>query len=153
MTKEYGGASYLQDHMIEFGNQNYITIGKTNDSRHSEIIIHNEKGLKVPTVEAHLIARDIIDKINNHYQVLKKDENDNLCLQDATFSDFCILMDRGTAFDEYYKIFSEYQIPLYIDNDENIKNTQIVKLLANILKIVKAIFNHEYYQKERSKVF
>ena len=153
MTKEYGGASYLQDHMIEFGNQNYVTIGKTNDSRHSEIIIHNEKGLKVPTVEAHLIARDIIDKINNHYQVLKKDENDNLCLQDATFSDFCILMDRGTAFDEYYKIFSEYQIPLYIDNDENIRDSAIVKFLTNILKLIKAITKKDYSSKEFVKSF
>ena len=153
MTKEYGGASYLKDHMIEFGNQNYVTIGKTDDSRHSEIIIHNEKGLKVSTLEAHLIARDIIDKINNHYQVLKKDENDNLKLQDATFSDFCILMDRGTAFDEYYKIFSEYQIPLYIDNDENIRDSAIVKFLTNILKLIKAINKKDYSSKEFVKSF
>ena len=39
------------------------------------------------------------------------------------------------------------------NNDENIKNTQIVKLLGNLLKIVKSIFNKDYYKKEFKKAF
>jgi ATP-dependent helicase/nuclease subunit A len=153
MTKEYGGASYLKDHMIEFGNQNYVTIGKTLDSRHSEFIIHNAKGNNVSETEAHLIARDIINKINNNYQVLKKDENDKLKLQDVSYSDFCILMDRGSAFETYYKIFNEYQIPLFIDNDENIRDSAIVKVLTNILKLIKHIKNKDYHSKEFIRAF
>lgn len=148
MTTKFGGASYIDDHLIECGNSDFEELGKLDVSSHSDFIIHNAKNKDAIEVEANIIARDIIDKINNHYQVL-----DGKHLRDVKFSDFCILMDRGSAFEDYYKVFSSYQIPLFIDNDENIKNTQIVKLLANILKIVKAIFNHEYYQKEFKKAF
>lgn len=148
MTPSFGGASYIDDHLIECGNSDFEELGKLDVSSHSDFIIHNAKNKDATTVEANIIARDIIDKINNHYQVL-----DGKTLRDVKFSDFCILMDRGTTFEDYYKVFSSYQIPLFIDNDENIKNTQIVKLLANILKIVKGIFNHEYYQKEFKKAF
>lgn len=148
MTPSFGGASYIDDHLIECGNSDFEELGKLDVSSHSDFIIHNAKNVDSVEVEASIIARDIIDKINNHYQVL-----DDKTLRDVKFSDFCILMDRGTEFEDYYKVFSSYQIPLFIDNDENIKNTQIVKLLANILKIVKAIFNHEYYQKEFKKAF
>ena len=148
MTTEYGGASYIDDHLIECGNTDFEEFGKLEVSSHSDFLIHNVKGDESITTEATLIARDIIDKINNHYQVL-----DGKILRDVRFSDFCILMDRGTAFEDYYKVFSSYQIPLYIVNDENIKNTQIVKLLGNLLKIVKSIFNKEYYKKEFKKAF
>ena len=148
MTTEFGGASYIDDHLIECGNTDFEEFGKLDVSSHSDFLIHNVKGDESITAEATLIARDIIDKINNHYQVL-----DGKTLRDVRFSDFCILMDRGTAFEDYYKVFSSYQIPLYIVNDENIKNTQIVKLLGNLLKIVKSIFNKDYYKKEFKKAF
>ena len=148
MTYNYGGASYIDDHLIECGNSDFDKLGKLDVSSHSDFIIHNAKGLTTVDTEAKIIAEDIIDKINNHYQVF-----DDGKLRDVKFSDFCILMDRGGAFDEYYKVFSSYQIPLFIDNDENIKDAPIVKLLTNILKIVKAIFNKNYYEKEFKKAF
>ena len=127
MTKEYGGASYIDDHLIEYGNKDYIKKGKLDISSHLDFIIHNDKK-NASITEAHLVARDIIDKINNHYQVYDKKGY----LRNCIFSDFCILMDRGTAFDDYYKVFTTYQIPLFIDNDENIKDTPLVKVLTNI---------------------
>lgn len=148
MTKEYGGASYIDDHLIEYGNKDYINKGKLDISSHSDFIIHNDKK-NASITEAHLVARDIINKINNHYQVYDKKGN----LRNCKFSDFCILMDRGTAFDDYYKVFTTYQIPLFIDNDENIKDTPLVKVLTNILKVVKALKNKEYYTKEFKKAF
>ena len=148
MTKEYGGASYIEDHLIEYGNKDYIKKGKLDISSHSDFIIHNDKK-NASITEAHLVARDIIDKINNHYQVYDKKGY----LRNCKFSDFCILMDRGTAFDDYYKVFTTYQIPLFIDNDENIKDTPLVKVLTNILKVVKALKNKEYYTKEFKKAF
>ncbi len=119
MTTEFGGASYIDDHLIECGNSDFEDFGKLNVSSHSDFLIHNVKGDESIDVEATLIARDIIDKINNHYQVLDEID-DKKVLRDVKFSDFCILMDRGTAFEDYYKVFSSYKIPLYIINDENI---------------------------------
>lgn len=148
MTKEFGGASYLDDHLIEYGNKSYIKEGSLDVSSHLDFIIHNDKKNTAIT-EASIAARDIIDKINNRYQVLDKKGY----LRDCKFSDFCILMDRGTSFDDYYKVFTSYQIPLFIDNDENIKDTQLVKVLTNILKVVKALKNKEYYTKEFKKAF
>ena len=148
MTKEYGGASYIEDHLIEYGNKDYINKGKLDISSHSDFIIHNDKK-NASMTEAHLVARDIINKINSHYQVYDKKG----FVRNCKFSDFCILMDRGTAFDDYYKVFTTYQIPLFIDNDENIKDTPLVKVLTNILKVVKALKNKEYYTKEFKKAF
>ncbi len=144
MTKECGGAAYLEDHLIEFGNQSY-EIAKPDNLTHSEFLTYEPLGFKQPRIEAELIARDIINKINNHYQVMTKDEQGHPTLRDATYSDFCILMDRGTNFDLYTKVFNEYQIPLFVEYDENIASTQIVLILINLLKVVKGILYHESF--------
>lgn len=137
MTKEYGGASYREDHLIEFGNKAYLK-AQPIDIKHSEFLTYNldEQG---PEQEATLIAKDIITKINTKYQVMGKDDDGSVTLRPCTYSDFCILMDRGTNFDIYAKIFNEYQLPLYIENDENIASTQIVLVLINLLKVIKGI--------------
>ena len=148
MTKEYGGADYRKDHIIEFGNTKYIKEGYVDTNNHSTFIFHNKHGEDAPVEEANIIARDIIDKINNHYQVLGKDG-----LRDCKFSDFCILMDRGSEFDTYAKVFTEYHLPLYVENDENISECDIVLILINILKLIKAINDNDYKSIEFRKAF
>lgn len=148
MTKDLGGASYIDDHLIEYGNKSFINEGRLNVSSHLDFLIRPEKVENVVETEANMIARDIINKINSGYKVL-----DEGGLREVKFSDFCIIMDRGTTFDEYSRIFTKYKIPLFVHNDENIKDVQIVKLLRNILILVKSILNKDYYSKQFKKAF
>ncbi len=141
MTKNCGGAAYQEDHLIEFGNLAYQEARPTNLT-HSEFLIYNPDD-KADDYEARLIAKDIITKMNQHYQVMTKDETGNPSLRDCTYSDFCILMDRGTNFEQYLKVFNEYQIPLFVEQDENIASTAIVLILINLLKVVKGLTNKE----------
>lgn len=148
MTKDLGGASYIDDHLIEYGNKSFINEGRLNVSSHLDFLIRPEKVENVVETEANMIARDIINKINSGYKVFDEGK-----LRKAKFSDFCIIMDRGTTFDEYSRIFTKYKIPLFVHNDENIKDVQIVKLLRNILILVKSILNKDYYSKQFKKAF
>ena len=104
MTNSFGGASYIDDHLIECGNSDFEEKGKLKVSSHSDFIIHNAKASTAIETEANIIARDIIDKMNNHYKVF-----DGKKLRNVEFSDFCILMDRGGAFEEYYKYHLQRQ--------------------------------------------
>lgn len=151
MTEECGGASYKKDHLIEYGNTKFDEKDNYLLQNHSDIILYEKNNQDQAFLEAHLIARDIINKINNNYQVY--DSSSPNRIRPCNFSDFCILMDRGSAFETYAKIFSEYKLPLFIENDENIKESDIVLILSNILKLMKYIKNHDYVSQEFIKSF
>lgn len=156
MTLDLGKADYQKDHLIEYGNKSYIEPGVPKETRHSSFIIYppQKNSLDVPMIEAKLIAKDIIDKMNNHYQVYAFDKKlKKPIFRDCRFSDFCILMDRGSSFDTYAKIFNEYQIPLFVENDENISSNEVVLILTNFLRLIKTITNNEYQSIEFKKAF
>ena len=151
MTEQYGGASYIKDHMIEYGNKAYINAGKIDAKLNSSFIIYQKDSMGIEK-EAHLIARDIISKINNHYQVMTFVDK-KPTLRDCRVDDFCVLMDRGTNFELFARVFNEYKIPLFIENDENISTNEIVLILTNLLRLIKAIQNNDYSSKEFIKAF
>lgn len=156
MTLDLGKADYRKDHLIEYGNKSYLEPGVPKETMHSSFITypHQKNSFDVPMIEAKLIAKDIIDKINKHYQVYDFDKKQKKSiLRDCRFSDFCILMDRGSSFDTYAKIFNEYQIPLFVENDENISSNELVLILTNLLRLIKTISNNEYQSIEFKKAF
>ncbi len=154
MSLDIGKADYQKDHLIEYGNKKYDLAGKTGTSHHSTFITypHPKSSGDVPFIEARLIASDIIQKINTHYQVVD-DASKTPGLRDCQFSDFCILMDRGSSFPIYAKVFNEYQIPLYIENDENISENEVVMVLTNLLRLIQAIQTNDYQSATFKKAF
>lgn len=161
MTLELGGADYLKDHIIESGNTDYDKAGETNDHHHITSLVYSGdlKAEERREIEARIIATDIKRKISEGYQVYDKDIS---ALRTACYGDFCILMDRGSAFDLYEKIFTEYQIPLYVENDEDITNNALTKVLVNLLKVTSYIINkksldsdfkHSFFSILRSFIF
>ncbi len=155
MDDQIGNADYSLEHQMVFGNKNY----NLNSPSNYDAIIWNynstEKDSK-DEIEAFMIAQDIQNKVKNKYQVLDKKN-----LRDCKYSDFCILMDRTTAFDTYKKAFDYMQIPLNIYKDDNIllnDETMLIKnILTFILKIKKqdfdAIFKFCYTSIARSYLF
>ena len=55
--------------------------------------------------------------------------------------DICIIMDRGTAFETYKKIFESMGIPLSIYADFKLNNEYDIITLENILRIIIKIKN------------
>lgn len=143
MSDLIGGADYIDEHEMIFGNIAYNEEGKTNQNNNFEIYQYEydkELGFKEEEIEAFIIANDILNKVNNHYQVFDKDEKK---LRDITFNDFSILIDRSTNFELYKKIFLYKQIPLSIYKDEYLTNSSLFLVMKNIYKLISLIYDKE----------
>ena len=147
MDISIGGADYKDSHQMVFGNLLYENEGKTNQNNFLEIYNYDveDSTFTKEEKEIFIIANDIKNKINNHYQVIDKDEN---ILRDATYKDFCIILDRGSAFNQYKKIFEYLNIPLLIYKDEDLVSEDLFAIIKNIiglmLKYIKKEFDAEY---------
>ena len=155
MDKTIGGADYQKEHQMVFGNNVYENEGKTNQNNNLEIYNYQEdKNYTKEEIEAFIIANDIKTKINNKYQILKDKK-----LQNITYNDFCIIMDRGSAFDTYKKVFEYMQIPLSIMQDEVLTTKEDILVLKNIISLIIKIKENkldkeaEYYFTSISRSF
>ena len=143
MTNEYGDADYLNEHVIIPGNINYDLIDI--EKPHTEEIVYDDASIADKfEYEAKIIAEDILKKINKPTYIMNMDKNDNPVKELATFSSFCILMDRGAAFPTYKRVFEEYGIPLYIENNEKILNNFLVQITRNVFTCLYKIENENY---------
>ena len=83
--------------------------------------------------EIYIIIDDILDKINNKYQVLDRNENGKLIFRDCNFGDFAILCKRKSSFGIYKDLFTKYNIPLNIVVDENVRDINSVITLESLI--------------------
>ena len=136
MDIKIGNADYEQEHKLIPGNIKFDTEGKTSQNNLLEIYNY-EKNNKNTTeeIESFIIANDIKNKINNKYQVYDNG------LRPCKYSDFCILMDRGTTFKTYKKVFDYLNIPLHIYQDEDILFETETYLINNIIGLLINIKN------------
>ena len=96
-----------------FGNLDYIEKGKSGENYNLDVITYSNDLGKITKdeEEAFIIGNDIINKINNKFQVFDKKKK---VLRDIEYSDFVILLDKSTNFVLYKKIFEYLHIPLTI---------------------------------------
>ena len=137
MSIPYGGANYKKEHIIEYGNKSYLDEIDPNNNNHCEIFFENDKN------DIELIAKDIIEKINNKYQVCQPIKDGKWKLRDVTFKDFAIIIDRGTKFDEIIRTLSKYKIPLYVERNENVTNNQLIEILKNFAILISYLRNNK----------
>ena len=143
MDDNIGGAEYSNGHRMVFGNTTYNIEGKTNQDNNLEIYNYpydKKNGFTKEEIEAFIIANDILDKVNNHYQVFDKDEQ---ILRDISFSDFSILIDRTTSFELYKKVFLYKHIPLSIFKDEYLTSSNLLLVIKNIFKLLDTVINNK----------
>ena len=144
MDDEIGGAKYQESHRMIFGNNTYIEQGKTDQNYDMEIYNYTfdkEVGFTKEEIEIFTIIKDIKEKVDNHYQVFDKD----LCiLRDATYNDFCILLDRASKFDLYKKVFEYFGVPLTKYTSTNITNDDDISLIKNILSLIICVKNNDF---------
>ena len=143
MNNFLGGAEYKDSHRMVFGNKTYTEENDINISNHLEFYNYDSKATKFKNeeVEAFIIAKDIKEKIENNFQVLDKETEKLRC---ANYDDFCIIMDRGTTFDLYKKVFEYNGIPLVIYRDEKLNTSYDILIIRNIIKFIIKIKEKEY---------
>ena len=144
MDDEIGGADYKASHRMVFGNTSYIEEGATSQNYDMDIITYNKDdigNLTVDEEEAFIIGNDIIDKVNNKFQVFDKDEK---ILRDIKYSDFVILLDKSKNFDLYKRVFEYLHIPLNILKDESLKKDDDVLVIRNLLRLLICIKNKNF---------
>ena len=142
MIPDLGGVDYQDLHAMIFGNLAYEQKGKTHENHSLEILkYHPLENYSNAEVEAFIIAQDIKNKCENHYQVYDFDLEST---RDIKFSDFCIILDRGKEMTRYKKIFEYFNIPMEIYKDSNLVEQEDILIIRNIIRLILAIYNKEY---------
>ena len=143
MSDNIGGANYIDSHQMIFGNNVYEKDIIKQDNN-MDIYCYNydkECGFSKEEIEAFIIAKDIINKYNNKYQVIDKDSNS---LRDIRYSDFAIIMDRSSSFDLYKKVFSYFGIPISLLKSEKMNDNDDVNVIRNLIRFIIKIKDKEF---------
>ena len=151
MTLNKGGADYKVDHIMHFGNIDYENGGRV-DNQSFKIecpsYIYNKENkdfIDPDEVEIFFMAKDIINKINNKYQIMDKKEK---ITRNVTYSDFAILIDKSSKFELISKIFNYLNIPIDINKNDNLATNPLIHTFANILNLIflekNKTYNEEY---------
>ena len=143
MDDEIGGADYKASHRMVFGNNTYLEQGYTNQNYNLDILTYPEvpKPFTKDEQEAFIIGYDIIEKVNNKFQVFDKDTG---VLRNIEYKDFVILLDKSKNFDLYKKIFEYLHIPLNILKDEALRKDQDILVIKNLLNLLICIKNKKF---------
>ena len=160
MQEDIGGANYKKDHMIEFGNLNYLK-EPLKESHDLEIYTYNKKdygGLNAGEIEAFITANDIINKIKSGYKLVNKKDGKSYV---ASYKDFVILVDKRSDFSNYKKIFEYFSIPTIMYENENIVGQDDMYIFKSLLVLVNSYKNnnfdtnfiHAFYSVARSYLF
>ena len=144
MDDNIGNANYIKEHQLIFGNNTFIEEGNNNYNNNLEIYNYlPDPNFTKEEMEAFIIANDIKKKVTSNYEVFDKN------LRPCKYSDFCILIDRTTAFDTYKKIFDFLNVPINIYKDDNIMISDETSLINNIIKFIINIKNNKINETSR----
>ena len=144
MDDNIGNANYIKEHQLIFGNNTFIEEGNNNYNNNLEIYNYlPDSNFTKEEMEAFIIANDIKKKVTSNYEVFDK------TLRPCKYSDFCILIDRTTAFDTYKKIFDFLNVPINIYKDDNIMISDETSLINNIIKFIINIKNNRFNETTR----
>ncbi|MBE6148949.1 MAG: hypothetical protein E7167_05670 [Firmicutes bacterium] len=148
MDNLLGGADYKKSHQMVFGNISYEENKNISQNSDLEILNYQDEEGKFTKeeIEAFIIGKDIKKKISEGYEVIDKASG---VLRKVKPEDFCIIMDRGTNFPTYKKIFEYLQIPLVIYEDKKLTNETDIMLFNNILNMILKIKDHNFDQEFR----
>ena len=145
MDNFLGGAEYQESHQMVFGNDVYEKHKMEDETSNLlEIYNYDSKELKEfdkNEKEAFIIAKDIKNKINSGYMIFDKDKK---VFRKAEYKDFCIIMDRGTDFDLYRKIFEYEDIPLVAYQDEILTTEYDVFIIKNLINLIIKVKKYEF---------
>ncbi len=127
MRDGLGGTNYIEDGLLQAGNINYLK-EKDAKAKYGIIPLATKFSDRVSG-----IIHDIKGKMASNFQVYDKESNK---MRPAKYSDFAILIDRSTKFQDIGKEFTDNGIPLTILKDENISDENYVKVIKSIFRFI-----------------
>lgn len=145
MSEKHGGIDYQNHHRMIFGNKSYLE----NNQYRMKIYQYDHK--KQSYLEPEIIARDIKDKINNHYQVADGKGN----LRDVNYGDFAIIVQSGSKNDLYKLALTAENIPVNLIGDTKISDNNVFLSLKSMIKLVVLMnkFNNDHLKGKAFKEF
>lgn len=143
MNLSIGGADYNNGHALIFGNTTYDEYKtEKNDMQIISYTIDEACKRGKKEIEGKIIVEDILEKMNNHYQVYDRDLGK---MRDVRFDDFAILTSDKSSYDIYKKIFDYYNVPLTIHRDFPFIDSIEIVTIRNLLKCIYSYYEQEYY--------
>lgn len=135
MDKDIGDAEYKESHQMNFGNNSYIENLKNDEDNNMDIFTYDDKGLLYSSdeIEAFIVARDIKKKVDSNYPIVDKKTN---TLRSVKYSDFAIIMDRGSSFDLYKKIFEYVGVPIVQIKNEKLTLGDDILVIKNLINLI-----------------
>ena len=129
MTAEQGGADYKVDHIINYGLKTY-------DDNIFDKNLYGVKGLfytaseeNSEDTEIRIVANKIIELFNNKTMVYDKSGK----LRPINFSDIAILIRTKKDFNQYVKVFSDYNIPIACNTKNSFVEYEALLVTQSIL--------------------
>ena len=161
MNKDYGGVDYKKGHEFIYGNLSYSDNEFESQSNNLEIynyLKEKDNPYTSEEIEAFIIGRDIINKINGNYMVYDKD---NGIKRKMEYGDITVLLDRKSTFDTYQKIFEYLGVPLTSYKNNNLTLSSELLCFKNIFKLILKYnlkefdneFKHAFMSVARSFIF
>ena len=148
MTDPIGGADYINDHQMTFGNLAYQKEGQTKENYNMEMHVYpekNELGYTKEEIEIFFIGNDIKRKVKEGFLLFDKDTKE---IHPANYKDFVILLDRSSSFILYKKIFHYLNIPINIQKEETLNDSTCFYVIKNTLFLL-----YSYYKKNFTQDF
>ena len=158
MYDDIGGADYKTSHCMEHGKVEYDKNTDKNVDYNLTIYNYNndDKKYNKDLIDAHIIAKDIISKMDEKRHAYNDDK-----FNPIQYKDFCILVDTSTRFDVLKDVLESYGIPAYISKGVDIKNDDEIYILKNLVTCLVCIkkglfekkFKHAYASIARSYIY
>ena len=179
MTLNHGDAEYALDHRMVFGQKDYNAYNPKEVNYNFEVVKYDPKNLKIISedklddelesseevysnieVEAFYIAKDIKERIARKELVYDKDIEVDESITDkearvlakyrpCKYSDFCIIIDRKSNFENLKKILLSEGLPVAINVNSEIKDNEIAHVISSLIKLValqgERIYSNDYY--------
>jgi len=143
MDDSLGGADYVSSHQMVFGNLSYEENKCEKQNYNLEILNYNyeDRFFTKEELEAFIIGKDILKRINDGMEVVDKY---SWTLRKSRYEDFCIIMDRGTNYPTYKKIFEYLGIPLMIYEDKKLTTEIDMMIINNILGLILKVNDNSF---------
>ena len=135
MFEDFGGADYAVSHKINAGN---TAIAKIDNLKTKQFnYTYGKSSVVVAKFEAQIICEDIIRRVENK-ELIGVDQHE------AKFSDFCLLCDRGSKFEEIAKVFKNYKIPLKVETNKEVSDQIIVLLIKSLFSLYSCVEENDF---------
>jgi ATP-dependent helicase/nuclease subunit A len=150
MKVPLGGVDYQGHHEIGYGQTAYDDHDDGQADYGLTVYNYEAEGTdEAIEKEIHIIARDIIAKLNQKRLVYDKDSHE---MRPIVPADMAILIDRRSSFKTYVRVFEQYGLPLEVQFVDEMKQSDVLNVFENLIRLVAGHGQSDYPQKYRHEL-